>query len=166
MKQDYTRELVFGALGIALVFISTTFLKLPNSIGGYINLGDGFILLFSSILGPFASFMVGGVGSAFADIAGGYGTYAIATILIKGVEGLLISILIHKNQQLRLPAYFLGSLLMIGGYYIVDSFFNASWAVGVIGIPGNLIQAAVGILIALAAAPLIKRLKETPKEYE
>lgn len=166
MKQDYTRELVFGALGIALVFISTTFLKLPNSIGGYINLGDGFILLFSSILGPFASFMVGGVGSAFADIAGGYGTYAIATILIKGVEGLLISILIHKNQQLRLPAYFLGSLLMIGGYYVVDSFFNASWAVGVIGIPGNLIQAAVGILIALAAAPLIKRLKETPKEYE
>ncbi len=166
MKQDYTRELVFGALGIALVFISTTFLKLPNSIGGYINLGDGFILLFSSILGPFASFMVGGVGSAFADIAGGYGTYAIATILIKGVEGLLISILIHKNQQLRLPAYFLGSLLMIGGYYVVDSFFNASWAVGVIGIPGNLIQAAVGILIALAAAPLIKRLKEMPKEYE
>lgn len=166
MKQDYTRELVFGALGIALVFISTTFLKLPNSIGGYINLGDGFILLFSGILGPFAAFMVGGVGSAFADIAGGYGSYAIATILIKGLEGLLISMLIHKNQQLRLPAYFLGSLLMISGYYVVDSFLNASWTVGVIGIPGNLIQAIVGILIALAAAPLIKRLKEVPKEYE
>lgn len=166
MKQDYTRELVFGALGIALVFISTTFLKLPNSIGGYINLGDGFILLFSGILGPFAAFMVGGVGSAFADIAGGYGSYAIATILIKGLEGLLISMLIHKNQQLRLPAYFLGSLLMISGYYVVDSFLNVSWTVGVIGIPGNLIQAIVGILIALAAAPLIKRLKEVPKEYE
>ena len=71
MKQEYTKELVFGALGIALVFISTMFLKLPNSIGGYLNLGDGFILLFSGLLGPFASFMVGGVGSAFADIAGG-----------------------------------------------------------------------------------------------
>ena len=166
MKQEYTRELVFGALGIALVFISTMFLKLPNSIGGYLNLGDGFILLFSGFLGPFASFMVGGAGSAFADIAGGYATYAIATIIIKGTEGLLISVLIHKSARLRLPAYLFGSLLMIIGYYITDSFLNASWAVGIVGIPGNIIQAAVGILIALAAASFVKQLKDRPREIE
>ena len=165
MKHDYTRELVFGALGIALVFISTLFLKLPNSIGGYLNLGDGFILLFSGFLSPFASFMVGGAGSAFADIGGGYGTYAIATILIKGIEGLLISVLIHKNMRLRIPAFLLGSIWMIAGYYVTDSILNASWIVGLGGIIGNVIQAAVGIVIALAASPFITRLKEDPKEF-
>ena len=162
MKQEYTRELVFGALGIALVFISTMFLKLPNSIGGYLNLGDGFILLFSSFLGPFASFMVGGAGSAFADIAGGYGSYALATILIKGFEALLISVLVRKgNRKLRVPAYILGSLWMIAGYYVTDSLISASWLVGLGGIIGNVIQAGVGIIIALCAAPLLQRLKES-----
>ena len=164
MKQEYTKELVFGALGIALVFISTMFLKLPNSIGGYLNLSDGFILLFSGLLGPFASFMVGGVGSAFADIAGGYGSYAIATLLIKGAEGALVALLVHRSRRLRLPAYLLGSLLMIAGYYVTDSLLNASWIVGLAGIPGNLIQAAIGILIAMAGAPFLQRLKERPRE--
>ncbi len=164
MKSNYTKELVFAALGIALVFISTMFLKLPNSIGGYLNLGDGFILLFSGFLGGFASFMVGGVGSAFADIAGGYGSYAIATLLIKGIEGLLVSLLIHKSTHLRLPAYLLGSLLMVAGYYVTDSLLNDSWIVGLAGIVGNLIQAGVGILIALAATPLLRRLKEGSRE--
>ena len=161
MKQEYTKELVFGALGIALVFISTMFLKLPNSIGGYLNLGDGFILLFSGLLGPFASFMVGGVGSAFADIVGGYGSYAIATMLIKGA---LVALLVHRSRRLRLPAYLLGSLLMIAGYYVTDSLLNASWIVGLAGIPGNLIQAAIGILIAMTGAPFLQRLKERPRE--
>ena len=147
MKQEYTKELVFGALGIALVFISTMFL-----------------MLFSGLLGPFASFMVGGVGSAFADIAGGYGSYAIATMLIKGAEGALVALLVHRSHRLRLPAYLLGSLLMIAGYYVTDSLLNASWIVGLAGIPGNLIQAAIGILIAMAGAPFLQRLKERPRE--
>ena len=108
--------------------------------------------------------MVGGVGSAFADIAGGYGSYAIATLLIKGIEGLLVSLLIHKSTHLRLPAYLLGSLLMVAGYYVTDSLLNDSWIVGLAGIVGNLIQAGVGILIALAATPLLRRLKEGSRE--
>ena len=40
MKNYGTREMVLAALGIALVYITTMFIKLPNSIGGYLNLGD------------------------------------------------------------------------------------------------------------------------------
>ncbi|MFR2885797.1 MAG: ECF transporter S component [Merdibacter sp.] len=50
MKNYGTREMVLAALGIALVYITTMFIKLPNSIGGYLNLGDGFILLFAGFL--------------------------------------------------------------------------------------------------------------------
>ena len=64
MKNYGTREMVLAALGIALVYITTMFIKLPNSIGGYLNLGDGFILLFAGFLHPFTAFLVGGSGSA------------------------------------------------------------------------------------------------------
>ena len=90
MKNYGTREMVLAALGIALVYITTMFIKLPNSIGGYLNLGDGFILLFAGFLHPFTAFLVGGLGSALADLTGGYGTYAIATLIIKGIEGGLL----------------------------------------------------------------------------
>ena len=50
---------------------------------------------------------------------------------------------------------------MIAGYYVTDSLINASWLVGLGGIIGNVIQAGVGIIIALCAAPLLQRLKES-----
>ena len=141
MKNYGTREMVLAALGIALVYITTMFIKLPNSIGGYLNLGDGFILLFAGFLHPFTAFLVGGLGSALADLTGGYGTYAIATLIIKGIEGGLIALLVRRNARLRFPAYIIGALIMIGGYYVTDS-----------------LQAAAGILIAAAATPLLRKL--------
>ena len=109
MKNYGTREMVLAALGIALVYITTMFIKLPNSIGGYLNLGDGFILLFAGFLHPFTAFLVGGLGSALADLTGGYGTYAIATLIIKGIEGGLIALLVRRNARLRFPAYIIGA---------------------------------------------------------
>lgn len=158
MKNYGTREMVLAALGIALVYITTMFIKLPNSIGGYLNLGDGFILLFAGFLHPFTAFLVGGLGSALADLTGGYGTYAIATLIIKGIEGGLIALLVRRNARLRFPAYIIGALIMIGGYYVTDSLLNASWIVGLSGIVGNIFQAAAGILIAAAATPLLRKL--------
>ena len=154
MKNYGTREMVLAALGIALVYITTMFIKLPNSIGGYLNLGDGFILLFAGFLHPFTAFLVG----ALADLTGGYGTYAIATLIIKGIEGGLIALLVRRNARLRFPAYIIGALIMIGGYYVTDSLLNASWIVGLGGIVGNIFQAAAGILIAAAATPLLRKL--------
>ena len=84
MKAMDVKDIVTAALGIALVFLATWLFKVPNGIQGYFNLGDGFLLLFASVLNPFLAFMVGGVGSALADLSGGYGMYAIFTLLIKG----------------------------------------------------------------------------------
>ena len=51
-----TKKMVLTGLGIAIVFIATLFIKIPNTLDGYFNLGDGFILLFASILNPFLAF--------------------------------------------------------------------------------------------------------------
>lgn len=158
MKTINVKDIVTAALGIALVFLATWLIKVPNGIQGYFNLGDGFILLFASVLNPFLAFMAGGVGSAMADIAGGYGMYAIFTLLIKGLEAVLVSWLVYKGRSsFRYIAYVLGGLLMVGGYFIADAYINQSWQLSLTGIPGNLVQAAAGYAIALAAYPLIQK---------
>ena len=92
MKTMKVNDIVTAALGIALVFLATWLLKVPNGIQGYFNLGDGFLLLFASVLNPFLAFMVGGVGSALADITGGYGMYALFTLLACLQGTILISL--------------------------------------------------------------------------
>ena len=91
-----TQQIVLYALGMAIVFVSTMFIKIPNGIDGYFNLGDGFILLFSSIVSPLGGFLIGGLGSALADVAGGYAYYFIPTLLIKGLEGCMVAYLFQK----------------------------------------------------------------------
>lgn len=158
MKHTTVKEIVIGALGITLVFLATYLIKIPNGLQGYTNLGDGFILLFASFVNPFIAFFVGGVGSGLADVVGGYGVYFIPTLFIKGVEALLISYLVHKGKdRVRYVAYIVGSCMMILGYFLADAWINQSFELGLIGIPGNVIQASLGILVAILAYPLVHK---------
>lgn len=158
MKNLSVKEIVTGALGIALVFLATYLIKVPNGIQGYFNMGDGFILLFASILNPFLAFLVGGVGSALADVAGGYAIYFIPTLLIKGAEAIIVSYLIHKlGQKSRYVVYLLGGIIMVSGYFVADAFINESWALSATGIPSNIIQALAGYVVALACLPIISK---------
>ena len=128
MKNKQTYEIVLTGLGMALVFVATMFIKVPNALDGYFNLGDGFILLFASFLNPFESFLIGGLGSALADVAGGYGHYV------------------------------LGSIIMVFGYFIAKYMLKGSWIVAASEIPANIVQGVAGIVIALVAYPMVKKI--------
>ena len=56
IEHQNLKQIIFASLGIAIVFVATIFIRIPNTIHGYLNLGDGFILLFASILNPFFAF--------------------------------------------------------------------------------------------------------------
>ena len=158
MDNKKVKEQVLAALGIALVFLATYLIKVPNGIQGYFNLGDGFILLFSSLLNPFYAFLIGGIGSGLADIAGGYGIYFIPTLFIKGIEAVLVSLLLHKVTKplLRYGIYALAGVWMVIGYFMADAFINDSWQLSLTGVPSNIIQAIVGIVIVMVTLPLLK----------
>lgn len=84
--------------------------------------------------------------------------YAIPTLLIKGLEAVLVSWLVFKgHSSVRYIAYVLGGLLMVSGYFITDAYINQSWQLSLTGVPANFVQAAAGYAIALAAYPLIKK---------
>ena len=160
MNKEYsTKDIVITGLGIAIVFVSTLFIHVPNGLAGYYNLGDGFILLFASFLNPFLSFVIGGLGSALADVAGGYAYYFIFTLIIKGLEGFVISYMIHKgSKKLRFLSYVIGIILMVIGYFFAKWYLKGSVLIAISSIPGNIMQGILSIVVAMAAYPIFKRI--------
>lgn len=158
-KKLTTKDIVLTGLGIAVVFVATMFIKIPNALDGYFNLGDGFILIFASILNPFLAFLVGGLGSALADVAGGYAYYFIPTLLIKGLEAIVVSALMTKyGKKAQLPAYLLGATIMVVGYFLTKWYLKQSMAIALTGIPENIFQSGVGVVIAFIVYPIVSRI--------
>lgn len=147
---------IYTALAIALVALSTMSIRIPT-IKGYINFGDIMILVTAATLGRRSGFIAGAVGSAMADIIGGYFIYAPGTFFIKGLEGLVCALLIRRNIENKpaISSIILSSVVsgmwMMLGYFIYESLiFGLSIAIP--GIPGNFIQGGVS---AVAAIPIV-----------
>lgn len=161
MRKDKVSILVYCGLFIALVVIATAFLKVPTAIG-YVNLGDGVIFASAAVLGPYAA-VIGGVGSALADIMAGYTIYAPATLVIKGLMGFVVSKMIidfSKNSARNIFVYIIAELLMVAGYFIFESFlYGVPLAAG--SLISNLVQGAFGVIIAVILTPIIRRIFKT-----
>lgn len=145
-KKSY--EIAITGLGMATVYVGTM-IMIPNATGGYFNLGDGFILLFSSILSPLSSFFVGGVSSAMVDATTGYTHYVPYTLIIKGLEGVIVSLFFSKwHSKTKFLSYSMATFIMVGGYFLAKWQLKQNFIVALGSIPENTIQASVGIVIA------------------
>lgn len=163
-KSDNTLIFVTTAMMTAMVMIATTFFKIPNAMG-YIHLGDGFVLLAAIILPKKYACFAGGVGAGLADIYGGYAVWAPWTLVIKIVMVLIVQLFFdfltkrasngkHIAKIAGIPfaeffAYVLAVLWTVSGYYIAQGFISGNWIVPVADVPGNVLQAAVGSVIAI-----------------
>ncbi len=157
------KEFTLTGLAAALVFVTTMYIKVPNSLGGYFNLGESMIMLFCSVLNPFHAFVVGGIGSALADVIGGYAQYAIPTLIIKGVEGVVISILFAKfGPKIKWTAYAMAIIIMVGGYFVTEWIMYGSAIVSLSAAPANIVQGVAGAVIALV---LLKRVQILTENY-
>ena len=163
-KNDNTLIFVTTAMMTAMVMIATTFFKIPNAMG-YIHLGDGFVLLAAIILPKKYACFAGGVGAGLADIYGGYAVWAPWTLVIKIVMVLIVQLFFdfltkrasngkHIAKIAGIPfaelfAYVLAVLWTVSGYYIAQGFISGNWIAPVADVPGNVLQAAVGSIIAI-----------------
>lgn len=163
-KNDNTLIFVTTAMMTAMVMIATTFFKIPNAMG-YIHLGDGFVLLAAIILPKKYACFAGGVGAGLADIYGGYAVWAPWTLVIKIVMVLIVQLLFdfltkrasngkHIAKIAGIPfaelfAYVLAVLWTVSGYYVAQGFISGNWIAPVADVPGNVLQAAVGSIIAI-----------------
>ncbi len=155
-SENDIKKLTTASLFTALITVSTLAIKIPIPVaGGYIHPGDGFVLLSAFFLNPFFCFFAAGIGSAFADLLGGYAFYAPATLIIKGLTATIASVIFKRFSSLTsahrqtglIAAGIFAELWMAAGYFLFESIF-LSPAVAAAGIPFNCIQGFFGVVIA------------------
>lgn len=146
------KNIAFLAVFTAVIMLATWLIRIPNGIG-YINFGDTFIFVGAAFFGPVFGLICGGVGSALADVLSGFASYAPATLIIKGVEGLLCGLLIRALLKVRLNVYAascismaVSALFMVAGYFVTNGLFFGTFKAALVeGVPGDCIQAAVSV---------------------
>ena len=143
----------------ALVFIGTE-LRIPTAIG-YINLGDGVILIASYFVGP-AAFFPAAIGSALGDLIAGYPAYIAPTFFIKGLMGLLAALIMRIPSDKKLAGILIrtgagitAELIMVGGYFAFESVIYGMEAAAGSAV-FNLIQGFVAVLLAIPLTYMIR----------
>lgn len=162
MENRLTRKLVLSGLFTALICVITLTVKMNiGTNGAYMNAGDGFIYAAGlAMSGPWAA-VAAGIGSMFADLIVGSVIYAPATLIIKGLMGLVVGMALYgrKANWLRYLLFMaLASLVMVAGYGVYEYFiYVPHGAQALVNLPFNLIQAGVGVIIGLLLALVIRR---------
>lgn len=161
MKNNNLKLLVRYAVLIALTVVMTMVIQIPT-IGtqGYLNLGDMVVFLAAIILGKKGGFIVGGFGSAMADLLLGYTHYAPITLIVKGLEGFIAGRLLETEVGQRKPiiATSIAGIFMAFGYFIPETFMYGKAAIA--SIPGNIMQGLLGAVASVVLYTVLKRTKE------
>lgn len=148
------QKIVLSSLFAALVCVATMLIKIPSPLKGYLNLGDGAVLLSAWLLPLPYGAVAAGLGSALADLFSGYAVYAPATFVIKGLMAvaaysccLLFSKKL-KSTMSRVFSGFFAELVMILGYFVFEGFLYG-FIPSLANIPANAVQAAAGVVIGV-----------------
>lgn len=153
--------LALGGMMAALVFVATSFLRLPLSMQGYIHLGDGFILIGAFLLGRI-SVPAAAVGSMLADLMAGYPVYCLPTFIIKALVACVAVYAVSGRKPYWLTVLWLAvaELVMVLGYFVVE------WLIldyGIAAAAGdvlpNLVQGASGVAIGALLIPALRGVK-------
>lgn len=159
MRNDKTKKLVLAALFAALACVATYAVKIPTPTKGYFNLGDGIVLLAGYMLGPLYGGLAAGIGSMLSDAIAGYWVYVPATFVIKAlvaITAVLIFRTMGKSRAGVIVGGFVGETIMVLGYYLFECFtmigseggFYAASLAAAVGIPMNILQGVVGIVMS------------------
>ena len=140
---------------------------------GYINLGDTMIFVVAILFSPVTAMISGGIGSALADVLLGYTQWALFTLIIKGLEGLICGLIIVKFRKIfidgrlvktmSLVAMISGGLVMIVGYFFGGWILFGTWQSSIVSVPQYLIQAVASVVLGYVVVFILKLIKM--KEY-
>lgn len=165
-----TRQLTLTALLIALTTVATMVIRIPvPATQGYINLGDSMVYISALLFGPLAGLLAGGIGSALADLLGGFGRFAPFTLVIKGLEGLVVGLIAWRAARRPAPtaaglaraigAIIVGGALMVLGYFVAEAYvMRIGVQAASAEVPGNIFQVLGGLIVAVPAALLLRNL--------
>lgn len=167
MKRFSAFKIVITALFAALICVATMVVQIPiPATGGYINLGDGVILVCAYLLHPALAVIAAGLGSMLADLLAGYMAYAPATLVIKICVALIAALLYNRfgrgkckgrSSAVMLVSGLLAEMLMVLGYFFYEAVILGMGMAAAAGIVGNVVQGAVGVAVACVITPMLMR---------
>lgn len=163
---EKTNKLVLTALMVCLVLLATYIIKIPSPFTqGYVHLGDTMIFLSVLLLGKNGGAVAAGLGSALADLLGGYAAYAPWTFIIKALMAFIMGAFIQavtkkKKSHMKIGSVpvveiigmVLAGIEMVIGYAIVDGILAGNLWSGLLGAPFNVGQFTVGLVLATILA--------------
>jgi len=155
-NQKAVIQLSLIAVMSALVAVGTLIVRIPNPMGGYFNVGDVMIFVAALTFNPIIGGAAGGLGSAIADLIG-FPFFALPTLVIKGLEGLIAGLITNKKSVFRdVLAVVAAGAEMVTGYFLVELYlYGLGGALG--EVPANIAQIAVGGLIGIPVALVLRR---------
>ena len=165
MNNHKIRKMTTTALFMALTCIATMIIKLPTpGTGGYVHLGDAFVILSGILLGPVYGAIAGGIGSALADLLSGYFIYVPITLIVKALISFGAGIIYHKlskslhNTTLKcILCGIYATILVAGGYLFFESFMYGSAALA--SVPANIGQGISGLVISTILLPILQKVR-------
>ena len=160
--KNTTYKIVISSLFAALICVATMLIKIPSPLKGYINLGDGIVLLAAWVLPLPYGLVAAGLGSALADLFSGYVVYAPATFVIKALMAVvayscykLIAKKV-KSAMSRILSGILAEFVMILGYFLFEGIMYG-FVPSLVNIPANAVQAVAGIMIGVVLITVFEK---------
>jgi len=163
-----TFDLILTAMSIALVFVATLLLniKLPiTANGGLVHLGTAMLFIISIVFGPKKGMIAGAIGMGLFDLVSGWTLWAPISFLARGLQGYIVGRIAWSNGRngnsvrFNILAAIISVPFMLAIYYVGEAIIFGSFIVPAASIPGNLVQNAVGLIVAI---PVAIALKKTP----
>ncbi len=156
-KKSGALQVAIIAILTAVVVVFTMVVKVPTA-RGYLNLSDVAILCIAFTFGPWTAFLTAGLGSALADLLGGYAQWAPISFLCHGLEGLAVALVVRGRElslSRRAVALLFAIIAVAGGYFLLSGLFVAGFGVAAAEIPGNLAQVVVGFVLGQAVSAAV-----------
>ena len=169
MKIEKMRKIIFSALFSAIICVATFVIQIPiPATGGYVNLGDCFVIISGYMLGGFYGAIASGLGSALADILAGYAQYAPATFIIKAamaivVYYLFIALCKAMGEKLtivsRIITSVIAEIIMAAGYFAYEALILGYGLSAAASIVPNLMQGLVAVISSVIISAAIDKIK-------
>lgn len=169
MKFERMRKIIFTALFSAIICVSTFVVQIPiPATGGYVNLGDCFVIISGYMLGGFYGAISAGLGSALADILAGYAQYAPATFIIKAIMAIVVYYLFialckAMGEKLaivsRIITAIIAEIIMAAGYFAYEALILGYGLSAAASIVPNLMQGLVAVISSVIISAAIDKIK-------
>jgi energy-coupling factor transport system substrate-specific component len=149
----------------ALVAAVTLFVaRIPVGVG-YFNVSDAAIYFIAFTFGPWIGLLAGGIGTAIADLLGGYAAFAPLTFFAHGLQGFLAGYVVLKLRGGRVTRMIAGAVagsIAMVGIYFAGEYFGAAFgwggpAAAVTELPANVLQNVLGAAVAIPLSLLMLR---------